>query len=132
MNTSRSKRKRLESSPMDMSPLMDIIFILLIFVMLSISFQKKFSVMEMDLPSTSGSTEAIEADLEISVLANGIILVDNKEISLDEIVSNIKENPPSRLRLNAERQLSYENFIHITEKLKETGLEKIDLGLKQK
>ncbi len=100
--------------------------------MLSISFQKKFSVMEMDLPSTSGSTEAIEADLEISVLADGSILVDNKEISLDNLVSNIKENPPSRLRLNAERQLSYENFIHITEKLKETGLEKIDLGLKQK
>jgi len=115
-----------------MSPLMDIIFILLIFVMLSVSFQKKFTVMEMDLPSSIGSSEAIEADLEISVLANGKIIIENKEISVEDLIINIKNNPPSRLRLNAERELSYENFIRITEKIKESGLEKIDLGLKLK
>ena len=132
MEQSRPKRKRLESSALDMSPFMDIIFILLIFVMLSISFQKKFTVMEMDLPSSIGSSEAIEADLEISVLANGKIMIENKEILLDDLISNIKKNPPSRLRLNGEKELSYENFIRITEKIKESGLEKIDLGLKLK
>jgi biopolymer transport protein ExbD len=130
LNQERPKRKRLESSPLDMSPFMDIIFILLIFVMLSISFQKKFTVMEMDLPSSIGSSEASEADLEISVFANGKIMIENKEISLEDLIINIQKNHPSRLRLNAERELSYENFIRITEKIKESGLEKIDLGLK--
>ena len=115
-----------------MSPFMDIIFILLIFVMLSISFQKKFTVMEMDLPSSIGSSEATEADLEISVLANGKIMTENKEILLEDLITNIKKNPPSRLRFNGEKELSYENFIRITEKIKESGLEKIDLGLKLK
>lgn len=132
MEQSRPKRKRLESSALDMSPFMDIIFILLIFVMLSISFQKKFTVMEMDLPSSIGSSEATEADLEISVLANGKIMTENKEILLEDLITNIKKNPPSRLRLNGEKELSYENFIRITEKIKESGLEKIDLGLKLK
>ena len=115
-----------------MSPFMDIIFILLIFVMLSISFQKKFTVMEMDLPSSIGSSEATEADLEISVFANGKIMIENKEISLEDLITNIKKNPPSHLRFNGEKELSYENFIRITEKIKESGLEKIDLGLKLK
>ena len=132
MEQSRPKRKRLESSALDMSPFMDIIFILLIFVMLSISFQKKFTVMEMDLPSSIGSSEATEADLEISVLANGKIMTENKEILLEDLITNIKKNPPSRLRFNGEKELSYENFIRITEKIKESGLEKIDLGLKLK
>ena len=132
MEQSRPKRKRLESSALDMSPFMDIIFILLIFVMLSISFQKKFTVMEMDLPSSIGSSEATEADLEISVLANGKIMIENKEILLEDLITNIKKNPPSRLRFNGEKELSYENFIRITEKIKESGLEKIDLGLKLK
>ena len=132
MEQSRPKRKRLESSALDMSPFMDIIFILLVFVMLSISFQKKFTVMEMDLPSSIGSSEATEADLEISVLANGKIMTENKEILLEDLITNIKKNPPSRLRFNGEKELSYENFIRITEKIKESGLEKIDLGLKLK
>jgi biopolymer transport protein ExbD len=116
---------------MDLSGLMDIIFILLIFVMLSVSFQQKFAVMELDLPSSQSSFEGKEADLEISVLSNGSIWIDQKEVPIGSLVGEIQKRSPSKIRLNAEKKLSYEQFILISERIKSTGIEKLDLGLKK-
>jgi len=128
---STRRRKYTEHSPMDLSGLMDIIFILLIFVMLSVSFQQKFAVMELDLPSSQSSGEGKEADLEISVLSNGSIWIDKKEVPFESLVGEIQKRSPSKIRLSAEKKLSYEQFIQISERIKSTGIEKLDLGLKK-
>ena len=125
------KRRKREETVLDLSGLMDIIFILLIFVMLSVSFQQKFSVMELDLPSAVNSQAGKEADLEISVLSNSSLWIEQTEIPFDSLTSEIQKRSPSRIRLNAEKNLRYEDFIRISEKIKSTGIEKLDLGLKQ-
>jgi biopolymer transport protein ExbD len=127
----QKRRKREETALLDLSGLMDIIFILLIFVMLSVSFQQKFSVMELDIPSAVTSQAGKEADLEISVLSNSSLWIEQTEIPFESLTSEIQKRSPSRIRLNAEKNLRYEDFIRISEKIKSTGIEKLDLGLKQ-
>ena len=114
----QNKYKRRDSSTLDLSGLMDIIFILLIFVMLSVSFQKKFTVMEMDLPESNGVLEEKETDMELSVDADGKIYFESKEIPINNLVNLIQSRKPMRIRLNADKKLSYEDFIFISQNIK--------------
>lgn len=135
MNRKNSPLKlpvRREGNPLDISGLMDIIFILLIFVMLSISFQKKFTVMEMDLPSTREISDTKETSSEILLLESGKIFLDDREVSQDSLTDLLKQKKPENVRLNAERKISYEAFIEISILIKNAGIDKIDLGLKNK
>lgn len=120
------------NSLVDLSGLMDIIFILLIFVMLSVSFQKKFTVMELDLPASESSTDSEEVSLEIALSADSKIYINRIEIPLSELMKELDKAKPTTIRLNAEKKVSFEHFISVSEILKTAGIEKIDLGLKLK
>lgn len=120
------------TSLIDLSGLMDIIFILLIFVMLSVSFQKKISMMELDLPSSIRGADSREVGVEISLTADSKIFINRKEISLNTLSIELRKEVPSSIRLNAEKKVTYEQFIEVSEIIKSVGIEKIDLGLKTK
>ena len=127
------KWTRYRNNPLiDLSGLMDIIFILLIFVMLSVSFQKKFSVMELDLPSSVMGRDTREVSLEIDLSSDSKIYINQKEIPLDKLSSELQKHVPSSIRLNAEKKVPFERFIEVSEIIKTMGIEKIDLGLKIK
>lgn len=117
-----------------MSSMMDIIFILLIFVMISISFQKNIQTLEMELPHAKGSSSEIEKEqIQISVYNSGKIFVNQKEQTWDSLEKSIKEiqTPRSIVLLNIEKQTPYEKFIQISELLKKMQISKIELGVTQ-
>ena len=60
-------RRKVGDSAIDMSSLMDIIFILLIFVMMSVSFAKNFKQLEIDLPKSQNGTSELSPDTQISI-----------------------------------------------------------------
>ena len=88
--------------------------------------------MEMDLPENEGIGDEKESDLEISVNALGKIFLHTEEVSIENLIVEIQKKNPKRIRLNADKKLSYEDFIYITQNIKKAGVEKIDLGLKMK
>lgn len=121
------------SSEIDMSSLMDIVFILLIFVMLSISFQKKIVTMDLDLPKSENENAGnSKPKKEIIVLKTGDILYSGKKTDLQNLETEVKKNPKTEeYILLTERQAEFEKFLKVLETLKKSGSDKIDLGLKK-
>jgi biopolymer transport protein ExbD len=124
------QRRNRKDSGIDMSSMMDIIFILLIFVMISVSFQKKFSHLELNLPSIGQGQIAEEIDVELSVFENGQIFLNKKEVKLSNLKVEMEIHKEKNLSLNIEKKVPYETFIEISEILKSIGIHKVQLGLK--
>lgn len=122
-----------KGSEIDMSSLMDIVFILLIFVMLSISFQKKIVTMDLDLPKSENQDAGnSKPKKEIIVLKTGEILYAGRKTDLRNLEIEISKNPKTEeYILLTEKQAEFEKFLKVLETLKRSGSDKIDLGLKK-
>lgn len=123
-------RRKVGDSAIDMSSLMDIIFILLIFVMMSVSFAKNFKQLEIDLPKSQTGTSELSPDVQISIKVNEKIYLEEKEITLDEL-SNFASQGNFRdkvVSVNVERKVSYESFLQVVDILKQARIKKLNLG----
>lgn len=114
-----------------MSSLLDIIFILLIFSMLSMSFQKEFESLELDLPQGEGSSQKPkEEPVRIYIKQNGEIYFQNQKVHWKELESLLsKENKQKPFQIGIEKKVYYEEFIKLSTLLKKFGIQKIDLLL---
>lgn len=117
-----------------MSSLLDIIFILLIFSMLSMSFQKEFDLLELDLPQGEGTNEkAKEEPIRIYIKENGEMYFQNQKVNWNDLESLLsKVSNHRRFQIGIEKKVYYEEFIKLSNLLKKFGIQKIDLLLETK
>ncbi|MDX1961161.1 MAG: biopolymer transporter ExbD [Leptospiraceae bacterium] len=124
-------RKR-RNTGLDISSLLDIIFILLIFVMVSISFQKRFTSLELDLPKAKETSKGNQKfDLSISIKQKGQIFLGDSQIAKEEFFLKISKNEfrDKSILLNVEKKVLFEDFISIMNSLKDSGAKNLELGL---
>lgn len=128
--TKKISRRKSGDSAIDMSSLMDIIFILLIFVMMSISFAKNFKQLEIDLPKTNSGSSELSVDIQISVKENGKVFLDEKDSSLNELsyFANQGKFSNQTVSVNVEGKVPYESFLKVLDILKQAKIKKLNLG----
>ena len=104
-------RKREHEEPgVNLTPLIDVVFLLLIFFMVSTTFDQHADI-ELQLPSADRETEAVDhAWIDIVVDANGNYFVDGEELvnrraeTLERVLSatlNEREGDPVLIRADA-------------------------------
>lgn len=126
--------RRHRKSSLDMSSLMDIIFILLIFVMLSMSFQKTFHSLEMDLPKSDKGTTKDNPNLRIALKENGEIFIQEKKTSWEKLEDDLQEKKSlhdMEVQLSIEKKVPYGEFVRLSAILKKLKLEKMSLVVKE-
>ncbi|MCB1193367.1 MAG: biopolymer transporter ExbD [Leptospiraceae bacterium] len=118
-------------SKLDMSSLMDIVFILLIFVMVSMSFTTDFKWMEMDLPESGIGVGNKKDEQIISIKANGDYFLDRKKINFEQLKEFSEKNvfQNKTITLNVDKQVPYEFFIKTVGVLKKGNIQKLNLGV---
>lgn len=90
-STMRQMRKKKKSeAEVDMSPLIDMVFILLIFFMVSTTFVKDLKV-ELERPSASSSTRASTKALRIHIDRGGAIYVDGQPTKSWMLQSRVRQ-----------------------------------------
>ncbi len=80
-----------EGVSIELTPLVDIIFLLLIFFLLTTTFSKS-GIFKVELPEASASKNSAAYDVfKIIITEDGVIVVDNEEYSLTELKEKIKK-----------------------------------------
>ncbi|HRG45213.1 MAG: biopolymer transporter ExbD [Leptospiraceae bacterium] len=130
MRYTKRKSGREHTSSMDMSSLMDIIFILLIFVMMSVSFAKNFKQIEIDLPKSETGSSEFSPDIQISVREDDKFYLEQKEISIGELSQFAANGKFSNqiVSVNVSKKVPYESFIKVLDILKQGKIKKLNLG----
>ncbi|MBU0580955.1 MAG: biopolymer transporter ExbD [Candidatus Margulisbacteria bacterium] len=120
------KRKKRHFAEVEITPLIDIVFLLLIFFMLSSTFLKP--AIKMNLPVIASRGFEQKAKITISVDTEENIFINKKKIELSQITQELKKNNNlTEINFRADKRTSYGLIIQIMEKLKSTGIKKISL-----
>lgn len=108
-----------ESEPhIDLTSLIDVIFMLLIFFILTMSFTQK--ALDIELPYSKHSQQVKrESIICISVTRNGEYLYKDKLLSLDDINENLRSDPKLELEVSADANAPFEKVLKLVDLAKE-------------
>ena len=115
----------------NITPLIDIVFLLLVFFMLATSFIQK-STIEVNL--SSGKNVEIENEKNTIVLIinkKGQIYLNKKLINIssirNEVISIIEKNPKSKILIKSDKKLAVQKVIRLIEEVRLAGTDNIKL-----
>jgi len=124
-----SRRKILN---LDLTPLIDVIFLLLLFFMISTTFIKD-SEIKINLPLVSSkASSSIQTSVEVVVTAKGTIYVDGKSTklnSVEESIASITKNRKTKsLLIRADGEVKHKVIVSIMDAGKDAGIKKISVA----
>jgi len=115
----------------NITPLIDIVFLLLVFFMLASSFIQK-STIEVNLNNGKNIETSKESKL-ITLILNkkGDIYINNKLIDIsniqNQIHSNLKKNPEYEILIKSHKKIPVQKVIRLIEEIRLAGTEKIKI-----
>ena len=125
------QREEKELISINITPLIDIVFLLLVFFMLATSFIQK-STIEINL--SSGKTVKIDNAKNTAVVIlnkKGLIYLNNKLINVTNIrkeINNIVEkNPKYRILIKSHKKIPVQKVIRLIEEVRLAGTDNIKL-----
>jgi biopolymer transport protein ExbD len=122
-----------EKGAMDMTPLIDVVFQLLIFFLLSSSFVLQPGI-KVELPTVELPSGEKPAGVSISILRNGLLFLEDEKIQMNEIKVKLvelrKHNKESLLIIKADRKAVHGRVVEVMALAKEAGYQDIAIATK--
>ncbi len=127
--------RRQKSTPeIGIAPLVDCVFLLLIFFLLASSFSRKPSI-DIALPASSSATEQEKEVIEVAVSDKGQIEFDGKMIDLGGLTSALKRAVHQRgkqpVLLVADRRVSLEMLTELIDCVRAAKLESVSIATRR-
>ena len=117
-----------------LTPVIDVVFILLIFFMLASNFNK---VGQLEMDTTKESSQVKNDDMKVikllvrqdeTVISEGKIYDDKELISMIQLA--IKNSENYSIILTAKDNVTYHRYLNLMSYLKANGLDKVSIGIK--
>lgn len=124
-----ARRNRREAISMDLTPLIDIVFLLLIFFLVTSSFKKEELALLLKLPKTEQGTGNDKKLEQLTIeLSNEDIAVNGKKSSLEELPATFeKANKEALINLRVDGDVKYTRLVKVLDLLQMNKLENISL-----
>lgn len=123
-------RKTTRTSAVDITPLLDIVFQLLLFFILTSALVQPN--IELDLPESSQNSETVEADLVISADKEGRIFFNDKNVLLEEVDPLLRSFAAQKsgglVILRVDQALPYGKFFSILDASQSAGIKNLHLA----
>lgn len=116
----------------DIAPLIDVIFQLLIFFMLTSSFTFP-SAIKVKLPRAVTSDNINEQNIVITITAENIIYFNNSLITLNELQEKLTSRPQTQrpLLIKSDRRASVGRIVDVWDLCRKLGIERINIATNQ-
>ena len=124
-----------ESPQVDLTPLIDVVFILLIFFILSANFQKESSI-EVDRPSASSSTvKEASKTLTVSVDRDHQIWFKDSVVNLTQLQFQIKSVVSKKEKINtiinADKSVDTGALVQIIDAIRLSGISNVAIATQE-
>lgn len=120
-----------DESEIDLTPMLDVVFIMLIFFIVTASFLKEAGI-EINRPESQENTPPSESEnILIQVTANNEIWLDQRRIDIRAVRSNIErlhaENPKAAVAIRAHNDSLTEVYAEIADAARQAGVYDVSL-----
>ncbi len=119
-------RARPRSASPDITPLLDVVFILLIFFVVSTVFAARG--MDMELPSADSAKPVYGTSMEIQLRADGGLTCDGESITPDALDNRLRvvsglpfAKQPQNILLKSDPEARVEDFVHVVDMVRTRG-----------
>ncbi len=130
------KRKKKIHPPPDITPLIDVVFLLLIFFMISTSFADKPGI-KIDLPKANADIIKKENnEVRVYIAKDGNIVVDGRKVGisqLDKIFSDAADlGNQTTVIIKADKYAAHGRVVEVMDNAKEAGITKLAIATEQR
>ena len=122
-------RKKRNMATIDLTPLIDVVFLLLVFFMVSTTFNK-YGKIDIDVPTSTviNKTEESKVEIVVDKDENYFIIKDGKTypINIDDLsehLAGIKE-----VSVTGDKNLKYQTVMDVITKIKKQGIENLGIN----
>ncbi len=122
-----------DEAQVDMTPMLDIVFIMLIFFIVTTSFVKEKGL-EVNRPKENQSNNTPSQSLSIRIDENGVINMNGREVDIRRVVANIQtylaENNTDSAAIQAHEDTEHGVVVEVMNQAKIAGIEKVSVLVK--
>ena len=122
----------MEHSPQFMIiPMIDIIFFLLVFFMMSTLYMTSQETIPVNLPAAKSANSDVVKSLQVTVASDGKLYLGKEAMSLPELKAKLMQEARSAdiaVALRADKAVDYGTFIGVMDELKTSGIQRISLA----
>jgi biopolymer transport protein ExbD len=115
----------------DMTPMLDIVFIMLIFFIVTTSFIRESGI-DVNRPKASTASEQKNASLLVAIRPNGEIWIDKRPVDVRAVRANIEklraENPQGSVVIQADRDARTGLLIKVMDQIRLAGVENVSIA----
>ena len=127
----RIKREFSRRPRIEMIPLIDVVFLLLVFFIYSMLSMTVHRGLPVNLPTASTSTVDRETFITITLQRDGRLFVEEREVNTRALPSLLieekKKNAEVQVYLRADRDVSYQRAVEIMDLTRSAGIHKLAL-----
>jgi biopolymer transport protein ExbD len=117
-------RKRIredDEAAIDITPMMDIVFIMLIFFIVTTSFVKEAGI-DVNKPEAAQAQQKPTATIFIAIRANGEIWMDKRTVDVERVSANIErlraESPTDTIIVQADKEAKHGTVMEVMDQIK--------------
>lgn len=129
----RKNRKQVEDSALDLTPMMDIVFIMLIFFIVTTSFVKETGV-DINRPNAETAERDEKGNILVAINQNNEIWIDKRRIDLKAVRANIErlkiEYPEGSVIIQADKESRSGLLVETMDQIRLAGVQNISIAAK--
>jgi len=124
-----------EEAQIDLTPMLDVVFIMLIFFIVTASFIKEAGV-EVNRPEASTSNPKENVNILVAITATNEIWMDQRRIDVRAVRANIErlhaENPKGAVVIQADNESNTKTVTEVLDAAREAGVYDVSLATEDK
>ena len=127
------RERAASEADLDITPMIDVTFLLLIFFMVSSTFLEQPGI-KLELPHAQSAVVTEQKDFTLYVDKEGTLFLNEDEVNVENLLAKLEEIVPNMidgaLILKADQEVSHGIVVRIMDVAKQSGVRKLIIGTK--
>ncbi len=123
-----------EEANIDMTPMLDVVFIMLIFFIVTASFVKEAGI-DVNRPEASTATKKDRANILVAISGEGEIWINKRRVDVRAVQANIErlhaENPQGTVVIQADKESKTDTLIKVMDASRAAGVYDVSIAAQE-
>jgi biopolymer transport protein ExbD len=123
-----------EEAQIDMTPMLDVVFIMLIFFIVTASFVKESGI-DVNRPEAATAVQKDRANILVAISDSGEIWINKRQIDARAVQANIErlyaENPQGSVVIQADKKATTETLIKVMDAARAAGVFDVSIATQE-
>ena len=127
----RRRKSTVEDEEVNLTPMLDVVFIMLIFFIVTASFVKEAGI-EISRPSAATAERKEKGNILVAITDSGQIWIDRRQVDPRALRANIErmhaENPNGAVIIQADKKSTNDLLVQVMDAARSAGVESVSIA----